>query len=91
MKDPAESLTVSSTVIDFGSSPILAADMVSAELPNENVDADFRVISVEYRVMPSSNELEVVLELGRESTLLADYVYALKSKVSKVNKYKVSK
>ena len=34
---------------------------------------------------------EITLEHGREKSLLADYVYALRSKVDRVNKYKVAR
>ena len=91
LKDPAESLTISSTVIDYGNSPPLAADKISVALPNENVDADFRVVSAEYFVDVKTQELEVTLELGREAPLLADWVCALRSKVNQVNKYKVAR
>jgi len=45
MKDPAEHIVVKSSVIDYGASLILAGDKVHVELPNENVDGDFRVIA----------------------------------------------
>jgi hypothetical protein len=79
-KDPAESLTVRSTVVDYGGSPILAGDKVHIVLPNEGVDANFRVLSAEYNVDAGTQTLETVLELGREAPMLADYVYALRSK-----------
>jgi hypothetical protein len=91
LKSPAEMLTVKSTVIDYGQTLILAGDRVHVELPNENVDEDFRVISAEYFVDGQTQELEITLELGREAILLADYMYALKSKVNKINKLKVTK
>ena len=91
MKDPAESLTIKSTVIDYGTTPILAGDTIHVNLPNENVDADFRVLSVEYSVDGAAQTLEVTLELGRQKPLLADYVYALRSKTSALSRYKVAK
>jgi len=51
-------------------------------LPNENVDADFRIISVEYHVNAAEQTLEITMELGREAPLLADYLYALRSRSS---------
>ena len=91
LKDPAESLTVSSTVIDYGTTPFLACDNVSVVLPNENVDANFRVDSAEYVVDAKVQELTVTLELGRVAPLLADWVYALRSKVNQVNRLKVAR
>jgi len=90
-KDPAESLTVRSTVLDYGGSPILAGDKVHVALPNEGVDADFRVLSVEYNVDAATQTLETVLELGREAPMLADYVYALRSKTDSLSRYKVAR
>jgi hypothetical protein len=90
-KDPAESLAVRSTVLDYGGSPILAGDKIHVTLPNEGVDADFRVLSVEYNVDAATQTLETVLELGREAPLLADYVYALRSKTDSLSRYKVAR
>lgn len=91
MKDPFEYLKAKSTVIDYGNNPLYPADMIAVALPNENVNGNFRILSVEYRVKAETGELEVALELGREKSLLADYVYALRSKVSHVNRYKVAR
>jgi hypothetical protein len=88
LKDPAEYLTVRSTVIDYGSSPLLAGDKINVVLPNENVNADFRILSVEYFVDAKTQTLEITLELGREIPLLADYMYALRSKIGHVSRYK---
>jgi hypothetical protein len=90
LKDAAEYLTVKSTVIDYGNTPLLPGDKVHVVLPNENVDADFRIESVEYRVDAKTQSLEVTLELGREAPLLADYLYALKSKTDHLSRYKAS-
>ena len=88
---PAEQLTVKSTVIDYGNTPILPADKIHVTLPNENVDADFRIESVEYRVDARTQTLEITLELGREKPLLADYLYALRSKTDSLSRYKLGK
>jgi hypothetical protein len=91
LKDPAESLTVSSTVVDYGGTPLLAGDRVHVTLPNEGVDSDFRVLSAEYNVDAKTQTLETALELGRETPLLADYVYALRSKTDSLSRYKTAK
>jgi hypothetical protein len=88
LKDPAESLTVQSTVLDYGSSPILAGDSVHVSLPNEGVNGDFKVLSVEYNVDGKTQTLETALELGREKPMLADYVYALKCKTDRLSRLK---
>jgi hypothetical protein len=91
LKQPAETLTVRSTVIDYGSSPLLAGDNVHVMLPNEGVDADYRVATAEYNVDAKTQTLEIALELGREAPQLADYLFALHSKLDHVSRYKTAR
>ncbi len=94
LKDPAEYLTVSSTVIDYGSEPILPGDKIHVELPNENVDSDFRIESVEYRVDAKTQTLELTLELGKVPPQMADYLYGLRTftvNVEKLSRTKLGK
>lgn len=79
LKDPAESLTLTSTVIDYGTTPPLAADKIHVPLPNENVDSDFRSETVEYHVDAKTQTLEITLELGKLPPLLADYLYGMRT------------
>ncbi len=88
LENPAEYITVRSTVIDYGTNPLLAGDKIHVTLPNENVDADYRIISAEYRVNAATQTLEIALELGRETPLLADYLYILRSKSDSLSRYK---
>ena len=85
-KDPAEYLTVKSTVIDYGNTPLLAGDKIHVTLPNENIDADFRIESVEYYVDAKTQTLEVTLELGKVPPLLADYLYGMRATTVTVEK-----
>lgn len=87
----AEFIRVSSDVIDYGTTPILAGDKVHVILPNENVDSDFRVVSAEYRLVAETQTLETTLELGKEPPLLADYLYALKSRMGSLSRYKIGR
>jgi hypothetical protein len=91
LKDPAESLTLRSTVVDYGDSPLLPGDTVHVTLPNEGVNGDFRILSVEYQVDAKTQTLETALELGREVPLLADYVFALRSKMDHLSRYKTAR
>lgn len=91
LKDPAEYLTVRSTVIDYGSNPLLAGDKITVVLPNENVNSDFRILSVEYFVDAKTQTLEITLKLGRELPLLADYLYALRSKQDHLSRHKIGR
>jgi hypothetical protein len=85
-KNPAEYLTVRSTVIDYGNTPLLAGDKIHVTLPNENVDSDFRIESVEYRVDAKTQTLEITLELGKVPPMLADYLYGLRATTVTVEK-----
>lgn len=91
LKDPAEHLTIRSTVIDYGATPLLPGDKIHVTLPNENVDADFRILSAEYHVDVKTQTLEITLELGREQQLLADYLYALRSKSDHLSRHKIAR
>ncbi len=91
LKDSTEHLTLRSTVINYGSTPLLPGDTVHVELPNEAVDGDFRILTVEYYVDAKTQTLETVLELGREQPLIADYVFRLKSKTDSLSRYKLAR
>lgn len=88
LENPAESITVRSTVIDYGTDALLSGDKIHVILPNEEIDADYRIISVEYRVNAATQTLEVILELGKEAPLLADYLYTLRSRSDSLSRYK---
>ena len=88
LKDPAEYITVRSTVIDYGTNKLLPGDKIHVTLPNENIDADFRIVSVEYHVIAAEQTLEITLELGKETPLLADYLFKLRSKSDSLARYK---
>jgi hypothetical protein len=79
LKDPAEYLRLSSTVIDYGNTPLLSGDKIRVILPNENVDSDYRIETVEYYVDGKTQTLEITLELGKEPPQLADYLYGLRA------------
>ena len=86
LKSPAEYLTLKTTVLDYGNTPLLPADKIHVTLPNENVDSDYRIESVEYRVDAKTQTLEITLELGKAPPLLADYLYGLRSTTVTVEK-----
>ncbi len=91
LKDPAEQLTLRSTVIDYGNTPLLPGDKVHVTLPNEGADGDFRILSAEYNVDAKTQVLETMMELGREKPLLADYMFRLKSKTDSLSRYKLAR
>lgn len=78
LKDPAEYLKASSTIIDYALTPLLAADKVHVHLPNEGIDADFRTDSMTYHVDSETQTLELTFELGKIPPMLADYLYGLR-------------
>ena len=88
LENPAESISIQSTVIDYGTDTLLPGDKIHVTLPNENIDADYRIISVEYKLNAATQTLEIALELGKETPLLADYLYTLRSKSSSLARYK---
>jgi len=88
LKGPIETLKVSSEVVDYGTTPILAADKIHVTIPNENIDSDYRIISAEYRASGKEQTLEVELELAREPLLLADFIYGFRKSIQKLDKYK---
>ena len=90
LSGPAEYIRVVSDVVDYGTTPILAADRIWVTLPNENVDGYYRVIP-EYRLVSETQTLEVTLELGKEPPLLADYLYALRTKTGSLSRYKIGR
>jgi hypothetical protein len=85
-KDPAESLTVKSTILDYGTTPILPGDSVHATFPNENVDGNYRVDTIEYYADSKEQTLEVTVELGKVAPQLADYLFGMRSKSMSVEK-----
>jgi len=87
----AEYIRVTSDVIDYGNTPILAGDRIWVTLPNENVDGYYRVVNAECRLIAETQTLETTLELGKEPPLLADYLYALKSKTGSLARYKIGR
>lgn len=82
LKDPAEYLTVTSSVIDYGNSPLLPADKIYVPFLN----ADYRIEPVEYKVDAKTQTLEVIVELGKEPPQLADYLYGLRATTVTVEK-----
>ena len=91
LKDSAEQLTLKSTVVDYGTTPLLPGDKVHVALPNEGVDGDFRILNAEYNIDAKTQTLETLLELGREQPLLADYMFSLKSKTDSLSRYKLAR
>jgi hypothetical protein len=91
LKEPAEYLTLRSTVVDYGDMPVLSADKIHVVLPNKNVDLDFRILSVECYVDGKMQALKLTLKLGRERPLLADYLYVLQSKMDSLSRHKIAR
>ena len=88
----AEYIKASSTVIDYGTTPLLPADRILVTLPNENVNGYFRIGSpVDYHLRAKDQTLEIGLNLGKEPPILADYLYALKSRTGSLSRYKIGR
>ena len=92
LKEYAESSPISSTVLDYGTTPILPADKIHVDLPNENVDSDFRVqTGIEYGFEAKTGDLTVSFNVGREAQLLADFIYALRARADQLSRKKVAR
>jgi hypothetical protein len=79
-------LNITSDVITYDTNPPLAADRVHVHLPNENVDSDFRIESIDYKVVSKSATLTLSIELGKAPPVLADYLYGLRTFTVNVEK-----
>jgi hypothetical protein len=86
LKAPAEYLSVSSSVLDYGATPILAGDKVHVKLIAEQIDSDYRVESIEYHFDAETQTLDVAIELGKEPPQIADYLYGLRTFTVNVEK-----
>jgi hypothetical protein len=75
-------LTVTSTLIDYGNTPILAADKLFLPFLN----AYFRVDSVEYKVDATTQTLTLTINFEKEPPQLADYLYGLRTFTVNVEK-----
>ncbi|MDI6905558.1 MAG: hypothetical protein QMD13_08785 [Candidatus Bathyarchaeia archaeon] len=53
--------------------------------------AFYGITFIEYYVDAKTQTLEITLELGREQPLLADYLFALRSKTDHLSRYKVAR
>jgi len=87
-KDPIEYITLVSRVIDYGTTPILPGDKIHVTMPNENINADWIVLSAVYYVDAKEQYLEITLNLGRQKPLLADYLFAARRKTDHLSQHK---
>jgi hypothetical protein len=88
LKDPAENVTVTTTVLEYGNTPILTQDKTHIELPTKLIDGDYTVLSADYYANLQTQTLEVTLKLGKEIPQLADYMYAVQSRIKHLVRYK---
>ena len=86
LKSPAEYVTIYSSVLDYGTSPVLPGERIQVILPNENVNDYFRVEAVDYSFEAKEQTLEVNLELGKVPPKMADYLYGLRTFTVNVEK-----
>ncbi len=88
-KQAKTSLVVRSTVLDYGASPVLPGDMIAVTLPNESIDSmNFLAKSVDYHFLAENNTLDVTLNLGYQKQMVADWIYALRTRTDALNNYK---
>lgn len=87
LKDEAELVTLQTEILDFGNNRIQPGDMQPVVLPNENVNKSFRVLNIDYN-LDEEQELPIAIELGKETPLLADYLYRLRKETSTLARLK---
>lgn len=81
LKDPAEYLTIETSLLTGDNLKVFPGEKTSIAIPNDNIDAAYRVVSIDHRIR--GVELETTLELGWEPplypTLFSDYAERMKS------------
>jgi hypothetical protein len=95
LKDAAEYINLTTTLYDYGSTPLLAGDRQHVILPNERIADYYRCEFVEYRVPENDpTVLETTMALGKEPPQIADYLYGLRTftvNVEKLSRTKLGK
>jgi hypothetical protein len=87
----SETLQVKTSVLAPGGNRLLPGDTITVNLPDENINASFRIKSVEHYFDGRENAWICTLELGREKPMLADYLYHLKAKTERLARSKLSR
>lgn len=86
LKEPREAIEIISSILDYGSDRLQAGDKIPVVLPNENVNSTFRIDSVDLFARARDQSLTIILHLGKQKPLLADYLYGLKSEGTTLEK-----
>ncbi|MEM2975852.1 MAG: hypothetical protein QW821_05490, partial [Candidatus Bathyarchaeia archaeon] len=85
---PAEHLTINTTVLDYGNNWLLPGDKIHVTLPNEDINADYRILSVEFQARSREQTLEMTLELGKEPPKIVNLLSNLCSEMNSLARYK---
>jgi len=88
LKDPAEYITLRSDALVLTDGRLVPGDVVHVSLPNENIDADYRILTVEYSLIGKEQTLEITLELGKEPSQLVTVMSDLRSKTESLARNK---
>ena len=86
----SETLQVKTSVFAPGGNRLLPGDTITVNLPDENINAAFRIKSVEHYFDGRENAWICTVELGREKPIFADYLYHLKAKTERLARSKLS-
>jgi hypothetical protein len=79
-------------VIDYFTTPVLPGDKIHVILPNETVNADFRIESgIKYAYDEGTTELNIDFVVGRQPRLYADYMYRLSSKQDHLTRHSMGR
>ncbi len=84
-KDPAESLTLETTIFECSGTLPIAGDMIPINLATEGINASYLLDSVEYTLDGENKELNVEFTAGKPQLQLADYIYKLTAKTNQLS------
>lgn len=79
LEEYGQTVELESDVIDYGNNHIHAADKINIEIPNENIDLDFRIDAIEINAIPEQL-LNMRLRCGITPPLWLDYVYETRNR-----------
>lgn len=78
-----ELVTVDSDLVDWGTDHPAAGDKVNVQLPNENLNKDFRIDALEINVIPEQ-VLDVRIKAGREPPLYVDFMFESHTRIGEL-------
>jgi len=85
LEEYGQHILIDSDVIDYGNNHIHAADKTNVQLPNENLNANFRLNWIEINAIPNQ-VLDMRLQCGITPPLWLDYVYESRRRIGALSR-----